>query len=396
MNSIYEQPHAVLKPTPMSSIPSRPLVPDVSMVFNSEPATKDSIYLTYKAWKERDQLEVVAKTNVIERLSNMQKKLRFNDAQFRNQEISIDEANKKGPSFDQMYLDNLPNRHLNLSIVEPPKVVANLLPNKIPFPKQSTVSNEKFKTLGPYDYNSWSSKRDALDKIFKNDSNKSETLNKNRIIDLYNYRKGTLASDNISDSGNAFGSNVKMKEHICKCKQGENNATVEKTQDGLLVRDLLKIIQQNNEQMLILQKQVATLINNKEKIKEISSSDSMRKNIVEKRKPHLSQISLDVMTSFELSIRHPTNTNEAVDYQQKISDVTEVGQQKTWSESILDGISRPNVSLSLNEQQLHVPERCPSPINSIKVDMKEYSSYSSDENEDIPEWTFYNNIMVIV
>ncbi|KAF5270433.1 hypothetical protein FQR65_LT05621 [Abscondita terminalis] len=403
MDSFYEVPRCALKPTSVGTIPSTPLVPEVSMIYQSNNCTSnDSMYLSYKAWKERSQNKVMAHS--IER--DFQKQIRFENAPITNQPListtnNSDFLQSKVQPFEQIYMANIPNRHLDLSIVEPAKerhvkVVENITTNMEVTKKLPVCINNSRKCKGCC--------------LLINESNQSGVANKNRIIDLYNYKHDKTEPKHFA---NKEISNI--SEHKCNCKEVQYNSSSNNGKEDLTVKDLLKIIQQQNEQLLILQKQVATLINNKDSEKEsrtnpmifddqCKTSTQLENRLYNKqpqfnsKKGPLHQISLDVMTSFELSIRRPTNPKlyEAVHNTPKICEVTET--ESTMNENFLDGIVKPkDITLSLNEPQLKVPERCPTPAGSIKIDMKDYSSDSSEEEEQpCPEWTFYNNIMMQV
>ncbi|KAK4883617.1 hypothetical protein RN001_006936 [Aquatica leii] len=403
MDSFYEVPRNAPKPRSVETISTIPSVPEVSMLF--EPQLKsndntfnDSVYLSYKAWKERSQNQIVTRPEVRDCRLNFQKQ---------PQEPF---ARKKMQPFEEIYMANIPNRHLDLSIIEPPKVspkkgIENINPN-IQSQVKSPPENIKSKRFDAYDYETWRSKRDALDKFLTEDSNRSGVGNKNRIIDLYNYKPDHSEPKNFTTPALVNKENYMLNttEPRCKCKDLESTSN---QSNDFAMKDLLQIIRQQNEQILILQKQVATLINNKDTIKDRANTilfqDQCKTSTQVENKPpqflpkkaSLHQISLDVMTSFELSIRRPTNP-KVYPQQSQICEITETESNNTVSENILDGIERPrDITLSLNAPQLRVPERCPTPLNSIKVDMKDYSS-DDEEEPTCPEWTFYNNIMTQV
>lgn len=102
-------------------------------------------------------------------------------------------------------------------------------------------------------------------------------------------------------------------------KENEGTSTsIAKKSDEPTVKDLLKIIQQQNEQLLVLQKQVATLLDFKDSQKRIESNNQRineenkflqpNKDFLNSagstpRKGPLPKFSIDLMTSFEVSIR---------------------------------------------------------------------------------------------
>lgn len=102
-------------------------------------------------------------------------------------------------------------------------------------------------------------------------------------------------------------------------KENEGTSTsIAKKSDEPTVKDLLKIIQQQNEQLLVLQKQVATLLDFKDSQNRIESNnqrineenkflqpnkDFLNSAGSTSRKGPLPKFSIDLMTSFEVSIR---------------------------------------------------------------------------------------------
>ncbi|KAJ8947038.1 hypothetical protein NQ318_019930 [Aromia moschata] len=163
-------------------------------------------------------------------------------------------------------------------------------------------------------------------------------------------------------------------------------------------KDLLKIIAQQNEQLLILQKQVAMLLNRDQTsqpkqieggygvqcspkgryVGENCTTSTQNENF---RMPHqdtssprkrgMSKFSIDLMTSFEVAIR-PQHKQNFANYEPKIQEVTE-------SESVATGTTDRNertvVDTSLHLQEpVKVREICPSPEPSININMNDYDS----------------------
>lgn len=165
------------------------------------------------------------------------------------------------------------------------------------------------------------------------------------------------------------------------------------------VKDLLKIIQQQNEQLLILQKQVAHLIENQSAPRQIETKQlegptnaanifgekiisSTEHEIVGRQDARKGpKFAIDVMTSFEVSIRRQQNfaqRNKYVNSEPKIQEITESEcnsmKDNSDGECIASGSNKgKDMSLVLNEP-LSVREDCPSPVSSIHVDMQDYSS----------------------
>lgn len=184
------------------------------------------------------------------------------------------------------------------------------------------------------------------------------------------------------------------------------------------VKDLLKIIQQQNEQLLILQKQVAKLIENQnmpmqiegqQRMKQIEPTPDGTTNVFGKEvinstghnilKPHdmkkgpLSKFAIDVMTSFEVSIRPPPNFNqrnkyhkEFLNHEPKIQEITGSDSENTKNSSenmhslemknsqIDSEICQKNDESLVFSGSVPVHEDCISPENSIHIDMQDYSS----------------------
>lgn len=167
------------------------------------------------------------------------------------------------------------------------------------------------------------------------------------------------------------------------------------------VKDLLKIIQQQNEQLLILQKQVAHLIENQSASRQIETKQlegptntanvfgekiisSTEHEIIGRQEARKGpKFAIDVMTSFEVSIRRQQNfaqRNKYVNSEPRIQEITE-SECNSLKHNNVDGEctasssnkGKDDVSLFLNEP-LSVREDCPSPVNSIHVDMQDYSS----------------------
>ncbi|XP_031335097.1 uncharacterized protein LOC116164973 isoform X2 [Photinus pyralis] len=439
MDSFCELPRSAPKPSTIGKVPiiaSAPIVPEVSMIFpnrsKTTDSTADSVYLSYKAWKDHNKKDNSQVGNNKGCSQNSQRKqLRFDNISLeRTPEMSAQPTNRPEPThftqnknipFNQIYMANIPNKQLELSILDSNpshmKNIENIDPN-IPaadMPTRHYLNVEKVVTESKSNkakqdqfstaYDSWFSK-ERLPRF--RGTNESGITEKNRVVDLYNQKTDpTISSDPVSGfSHNA----ISTRDNVggCNCQRDNNDQTI---------KDLLKIIQQLNEQIIILQKQVTTLLNNQvpsnprqtvptdnynifnEDYKTNLQSDQHHHGFLPK-KPGLQQISLDVMTSFEVSIRRPPNSNKMCNnlpYPPKICEINET-ECNSSNGNILDGIPKPNdtdLSFSLSEPQLQVRENCPTPVNSIRVDMKDYSSDEEDEIAN-PAWTFYNNIMAQV
>lgn len=217
-----------------------------------------------------------------------------------------------------------------------------------------------------------------------------------RDVEVHNSVKDSITQTDDSDI-----SVIKQKD----CKNSNDEPTV---------KDLLKIIHQQNEQLLLLQKQVANLIENQNNaafqiegrpiIKQIESATSgTTTNIFGKEvissteheivKPHdlkkasLPKFAIDVMTSFEVSIRRQQNFNQRnkfpkdfLNHEPKIQEITTSDTENTernFVENIqsnqTENSKKLDESLVLNGS-VPVLEECVSPENSIHIDMQDYSS----------------------
>lgn len=160
------------------------------------------------------------------------------------------------------------------------------------------------------------------------------------------------------------------------------------------ITDLLKIIQKQNEQIITLQKQVTGLLEVRNVFKPIENNPTednqynKTQDVDTKFLPHtdknkgnkniLPKFSIDVMTSFEVSIR-PQHCfppkNIGTEYRSNEPKITEIFETstETTSDSEKENTSKNEVSLHLT-QPIPVQEKCPSPVQSIHVDMQDYSS----------------------
>lgn len=142
------------------------------------------------------------------------------------------------------------------------------------------------------------------------------------------------------------------------------------------VKDLLKIIQQQNEQLLLLQKQVTHLMlrNKNAEIDNVESKKLLTENQNdEENDKKLQSFAFGVTTSFEFSIRKQQNKcgRDYVNQEAKITEISEndesdgrdCDESETIESVILDG-------------SIPVREVCPSPEQSVHVDMVDFSSES--------------------
>lgn len=511
-----------------AQVPAIPVVPEVSMIFHnrSEGNSFDSVHLSYNAWKARngnnirnDPPQVPSNNSLnwansqclskqvrfespVKSLQHCNGPLQSNIASQNNIKRKADvnipvKPNKLTLPFEHFYMANIPNRILDLSIIDHPKVILeskenleNINPNKNcgklnaytnPNRKHYARDSGDLKII-PHDNvtdnNQYLQKSDCF-KIKDFDSDLTKTgqtiktnlLEENDVIDLYNYKRDNMQACSTASRHHYNLDNTKLhivknsdqcqnnkqnysepsscmydsfdshgcegSKHQCGCcnnkellKNFKNNAAIQtevdsvhsnllensnnvvhKNNDNPTVKDLLKVIHQQNDQLLILQKQVAALLSSREIPKQIETQSPSNRNVnifgeqcrtstqlesqgvynplqnCHVRKGPLPQFSLDVMTSFEVSIRRQQNLNrpykDSVNHQPKIYEVSESDSNAfnhSHSEAgLLNGICNKRntdnmeVSLTLNDP-VHVPETCPSPVNTVRIDMEDYSS----------------------
>ncbi|VEN42876.1 unnamed protein product [Callosobruchus maculatus] len=135
--------------------------------------------------------------------------------------------------------------------------------------------------------------------------------------------------------------------------------------------DLLKIIAQQNEQLLLLQKQVAVLLSREnttqnrpqvmgEKIMSSTQTEHFHQQMYTPKKRGLSKFSIDMMTSFEVAIR-PSQHNK-----NQFPKIQEITETESASEPI-----EPSLRL---EEPVNIPENCPSPEPTVNIEMQDYDS----------------------
>lgn len=285
--------------------------------------------------------------------------------------------------FADVYMANVPNRHLDLSMID------NCGVNR--FTTQNCLQQKTDKV------NSFSSCDKGLS--MENITKHNQSIGVTNILE-YNSNNNELLNSNFNSVNNNSNRERTLEKLCGEVGLNNNRTAITKTcTDEPTVKDLLKIIQQQNEQLLILQKQVSQLIEFQttqqiEKQRpivgpEVTEYYSQRQTNVfgdvlpcerrEEFKPQdkgpLSKFAIGVTTSFEVSVMRQQNLdqrNKFKNYMQqeaKIQEVTHGGENK----KVCDASRSIGDSLILNDH-LPVREDCPSPVNSIHVDMNDYSS----------------------
>lgn len=171
------------------------------------------------------------------------------------------------------------------------------------------------------------------------------------------------------------------------CLSVEHNDTVvNKEEKEPTNKDLLKIIAQQNEQLLILQKQVAMLLKcdqnqqvrpieappprHGEKLVSSTQNEYYRPDGTPKKRG-VSKFSIDLMTSFEVAIRPQANKQNFINMEPKIQEITESESSSTSRAIEEKGEKDVEPSLHFQEQ---VRESYPSPEPSVNINMEDYDS----------------------
>ncbi|XP_044761460.1 uncharacterized protein LOC123318786 [Coccinella septempunctata] len=504
-----------------------PSVPDASLLMNIPPPN------TYQAWRNNfDNGDTCQKVTT----SILKKQVRFNGPTIPPQHIEMkcnteshnsNEARKcpanslpqyntppmnkvlKNKPFQEIYMANIPNRHLDLSLIDLCKpgrttdsdnrnsnvtvdknhvehhIEAPTPPQKAPTTykeflemqknsKESDKSNEKYETnhciTDIFNYTSprieprkkQLSKEVKMNKFMNgkpenireeacNMENRNDELNMHKkLSNLYSNvssqritaEKENICCDTDKISTNSHSSGPQDRFNIedlqiskfqtqqkrqtsdsavqtsmiSVSKEEKQELAVVKNADEPTVKDLLKIIQQQNEQLLVLQKQVASLLDFKDSQKSIEPSrrrenedDKLAQPIKEHkdylnsagstpRKGALPKFSIDLMTSFEVSFRPQQNMyqrkqRDFVSQEPKIQEIIE-NDPKAVTTNTESRQRATDPSLYLQDP-ITVQENCPSPEPSINIDMKDYESSDEDDEDSTSDIgaSFYRKMM---
>lgn len=376
-----------------------PAVPEISMIFNNAPHNPEKLNPAIKEHAPRFHMQHKPLNHF-----DMQKQVRFQSPPqekqftvFGNKSALPDKAKvfpsslapqNKTNKFADVYMANVPNRHLDLSMID------NFVGNR---PAVAGFSGQQKKDL----FTNLKCNNKEISHNATQEQN--ETLG---VRNIHSYR-GNESGGFLSNNENSFttvNENINRERAVAKmCADLELRKN---SADEPSVKDLLKIIQQQNEQLLILQKQVSQLI-------ELQANQQIEKQrpltaphvtdyycqrqtnvfgdvlTTEKRdefnKPQdkgpLSKFAIGVTTSFEVSVRRQQNSAElrnkfknCTEQDGKIQEITtdasNVGKTTQTDGEVFKSMGE---SLFLSEQ-LPVREECPSPENSVHVDMHDYSS----------------------
>lgn len=361
-------------------------------------------------------------------------------------------------TFEEIYMANIPNRHLDLSMIDIPKVSTDVaIKESVIEDIQKNKENELPKT-----YKEFLETQKKISKAQKSDQ---------RITDIFNYRRNNIgmsqdtsrfpnsywAADKRNSNQFALFNNSNhscktshqsspvvankaphvectalnsqnilrntfnklynfdhensMKDNKIQCYEDDHkvidyipNHGMQQTSEFFTKmdiknkvdsfeptnRDLLKIITQQNEQLLLLQTQVALLLNKEHNSqrKPIEPASIINDNVDYHRKEieneptrfvpeinltprkGLSKFSVDVMTSFEVAIR-PQHNRQLPINSSKIQEITE--EESTVSSTT--DINKKTLEHSIHLQEpMKVMEPCQSPEPSININMNDYDS----------------------
>lgn len=208
----------------------------------------------------------------------------------------------------------------------------------------------------------------------------------NRNLDLSIIESSRVEKIPIS---NGFQRRFHVAESTTIEPRVEQQPPQEKASDEPTVKDLMKIIQQQNEQLICLQKQVSTLLQERNEKPAMTPPQPIQLKTIDPNKGVLPKFAFDVMTSFEVSLKPPPSNKNC--YQgPKIQEIFEPVNVP------IQPYRSTDLSLTLNEP-IVVQEECHSPEQSIHVEMQDFSSESEDD--EVPSknsligWTIYNNVM---
>ncbi|KAJ8976944.1 hypothetical protein NQ317_010140 [Molorchus minor] len=354
-----------------------------------------------------------------------------------------------GKTFEEIYMANVPMRQLDLSIIDLPnnakKAVKTPVVSEEKINDSTDIKNENLRQIEkdkenvmPKTYREFLETQRKVARENKRDVNDS-------VTDIFNYKKSkTFNNSKNIEQNKQFINETNLNTFKCikndetaRLKEAErknsydlpvrNNSDTqtsvfhvtqqtddkpEEKNDALEItnKDLLKIIAQQNEQLLILQKQVAMLLN-KDHPKQIEAgyqhanencitstqNENFRRlsqdTMNTPRKRGMSKFSIDLMTSFEVAIRPQHNKQNFVNYEPKIQEITETDSVTIGAESEKNDKTVVDSSLHLQEP-VRVREMCPSPEPSININMNDYDSSEDDEvtASEIGA-TFYHNLM---
>lgn len=300
----------------------------------------------------------------------LKKQVRFESPRNSIEPQTFETAIRKplGNNFEQIYLANVPNRHLDLSTIE------------LPVKKVQETQNE------PKTY-----------KDYKQIQQTRREQSPEMVTDIFNYKSTPTrpAEPIFSRKQPEFDIEPRKSSFepiFPKKREIATQTDPQPEKNDPTVVELLKIISQQNEQLLMLQQQVTTLIN-KEKQLVPTNSQSFQPFLPPKPQPPLekpknpifSKFSIDLMTSFEVAVRRQQQNAPNRCYEPRIQDISE--------EQTVNSDQPTPIEPSMHfHEPIKVVEQCVSPEPSIKINMNDYDS-SDEENRSEMEENIYENIM---
>lgn len=398
------------------------MVPEVSLLLQNSSSQQirrpsEHEHTTYNVWKVRNQMQ--QKENLsgnVNREASLsfqesRKQVRFESQQSTRKLPSVEKPclqsgnfynyqqekilpfrNDALPSstiiskpFEQIYMENIPNRHLDLSIIDAPTTSKSQTNQNALLERPNLnvinsnlldIRDNKLKTVQSPALNQ---PRDRNKQSLRNDHFYGNFTNKEKF---YHEEARNCNFDKIHSYGASPNNDFLMNA---------NKVVQHKAEDEPTTKDLLKIIQQQNEQILMLQKQVSGLLNVHEQFKQIEPPNNfcnygLRNTQLDsipvfgktpEKGPPNPKFAIDVMTSFEVSIRPQQSfarnklLKDCLYNEPKISEIVE--PDSPCKETVDNTVDKSDCSLVINEP-IRVPEDTPSPENSIHVDMQDYSS----------------------
>ncbi|KRT80478.1 hypothetical protein AMK59_7005 [Oryctes borbonicus] len=398
MDSFYdEQPRSVPKPITFDQVPSCELTSEN----NCYNAWKAKVIQSFTSRKLKgDKQAITLNSEVGLEKGPSSKHVRFDSPHIQKCILNRDKRSIK-PTFKDIDKENIPNRCLDLSILD------NM-------PRQPAEKSDLQRNIGKFPKSNFNEKYNE-----KNFNPELKNYYTTDYTDYYITKHQTQKSSPNKKTNYNLPSSLPVSQFDNIRQIGNNSGSVEPT-----ITELLKVIQQQNEQILLLQKQVASLIENQvaERMQNTLPTYVSQQRITRQEfaraqfnqhhstKRALPQLAVNVMTSFEVSacpsqtaVNSKCNAEEVITQAMQVQKMNfEQGKRKLNSnnekqddkEEILQKQSQ-NLSLSLNEP-LMVVEQCPSRENSIHVDMRDYSS--DDDESTVSSsgdlgWTIYNNVM---
>lgn len=422
MDSFYEVFSRTPVPRPNRNPNFTPEVPEVSLIFD--------------------------KNSLIEQPYNQNsfKEVRFNNS---NQDIIQSSLSKqlennacRKKGFQDIYMANVPNQKLDLSLIDVNLKTKSL--TRVNVEKDNSICK---KESVPTTYKEYLQMH-KNDYVSLSNANEKNNIKNGQTYDIFNYKRddnvnyeslknkhyerrlniadNDITTQNVSKNtssrnvispkeasftynshhfknSNADNNKKESKDVVVQTIAAENNEIqVQNIEPS--IKDLMKIIQQQNAQMLVLQQQVATLLEKESKRNASTSIDKTNDKMPQKsntqessqannrfhlggtpRKGPLPKFSIDLMTSFEVSFRPQPNVfHRKMDYKNiepKIQEITEC-----------DSVDNEKKDLSMNfKEPISIREMCPSPEPSIDIQMQDYSE--SDEEDNEVNLTIYKDLM---